>query len=294
MNDSDNTRSSWDIATRNHNAHKGDQAAFLRGGGETLFPEELALLGGLDGKRLVHLQCNAGQDTLSLARRGAAATGVDFSSEAVRFARSLSAETGIAARFIESEIVSWMHGTNERFDLAFSSYGAVVWVADLAAWALGIQRVLAPGGRFIYVEFHPLVWSIGPDLRLSGDDYFATTPFRQPVSDYVLESGPGMLAEARGAVVPNQVPATSWQHTMANVVDALANAGFRLEHLREYPFANGCKVNPALVLSSGRRWCWPDGAARVPLMFGLSACRDWPLLPRAKVFSGGRDQGAFV
>src|SRR5947199_4081052 len=109
MSDLDNTRASWDIATRNHNAHKGDQAAFLRSGRETLFPEELELLGALAGKRLVHLQCNAGQDTLSLARRGATTTGVDFSSEAVRFARSLSASTGIPAHFIESEIVSWMH-----------------------------------------------------------------------------------------------------------------------------------------------------------------------------------------
>ena len=60
----DATRRSWDAATRNHNAHKGDQAAALRAGGELLYPEELGLLGQLAGKRLVHLQCNAGQDSL--------------------------------------------------------------------------------------------------------------------------------------------------------------------------------------------------------------------------------------
>src|SRR5688572_30287855 len=80
------TRRSWNRATRNHNSHKGDQAAFLRGGGDVLFPEELELLGDLAGQRLVHLQCNAGQDTLCLARRGAVATGVDLSDEAIRFA----------------------------------------------------------------------------------------------------------------------------------------------------------------------------------------------------------------
>ena len=51
----DSTRRSWNVATRNHNAHKGDQAAFLRDGGDVLFPEERALLGPLSGKSLVHL-----------------------------------------------------------------------------------------------------------------------------------------------------------------------------------------------------------------------------------------------
>ena len=61
-------RLAWNEATKAHNSHKGDQARFLREGGSTLFPEEVALLGDIDGKRLLHLQCNAGQDTLSLAR----------------------------------------------------------------------------------------------------------------------------------------------------------------------------------------------------------------------------------
>ena len=40
---------------------------------------EAAAFAKLRGKRLVHLQCNAGQDTLSLAARGARVTGVDIS-----------------------------------------------------------------------------------------------------------------------------------------------------------------------------------------------------------------------
>ena len=55
-------RLSWNEATVAQNSHKKDQAGFLRRGGSTLFPEEVELLGDLTGKRLVHLQCNAGQD----------------------------------------------------------------------------------------------------------------------------------------------------------------------------------------------------------------------------------------
>src|SRR5512138_2528139 len=88
-------RAAWNAATEAHNSHKADQARFLREGGETIFPEEIALLGDLAGQRLLHLQCNAGQDTLSLVRRGARATGVDISDTAIEFARRLSADAGI-------------------------------------------------------------------------------------------------------------------------------------------------------------------------------------------------------
>ncbi|EPH14035.1 hypothetical protein HMPREF9713_00235 [Myroides odoratimimus CCUG 12700] len=52
--------------------------------GETSLNEiELNLLGDVKGKKILHLQCHFGQDTLSLARMGADATGVDLSDKAV-------------------------------------------------------------------------------------------------------------------------------------------------------------------------------------------------------------------
>ncbi len=268
------TRRSWNAATRNHNAHKGDQAAALRQGVELLFPEELNLLGDLTGKRVLHLQCNAGQDALCLARRGADVTGVDLSDEAIVFARQLSKDSGIAARFVEAEALAWLAQTDERFDVVFSSYGAVGWLPDLAAWARGIHRVLRPQGRFVYVEFHPLVWSVGKDLRLSGDDYFSQAPFVEPVNDYVAESGAGLAAVDGGAgLLENTIAAHSWQHGLGETVDALVRAGLILERLQEFPHANGCKVHASLVPGENRRWVWPVGTARTPLMFGLSARR---------------------
>ncbi len=273
MHDYDATRRSWNAATRNHNRHKGDQAAALRAGVDPLFPEELALLGPLEGRSLVHLQCNAGQDSLGLARRGARVTGVDFSDEAIEFAQALSRACGIDASFGQGEVVRWLHATEQRFDLAFSSYGAVGWLPDLSAWASGIARVLRPSGRFVYVEFHPIRWSIGDDLRLSGDDYFAEAPFVSPVRDYVASSGSGLGGSEGSTPGENDIPATSYQYGLAQIVDALLCAGLTLETLREYPYANGCRTHDALVAAPGRRWVWPEGLARTPLMFGLSMRR---------------------
>lgn len=271
----EDTRRSWNLATHNHNAHKGDQAARLRDGFEPLFPEELELLGLLEGKSLVHLQCNAGQDTLALARKGARCTGVDLSDVAIAFARQLSVDSGIAATFVESELLAWLASTDERFDVAFSSYGAVPWIRDLDAWATGITRVLQPGGAFVYVEFHPLVWSFDEETKLTKDDYFQREPFVAPVADYVAASGSGLtgIPPADVATVTNTIEATSWQHSLAEIVEALVRAGLQLERFVEYPHANGCKVSPALVPGEGRTWVWPTGVARVPLMFGLRVRR---------------------
>ncbi|MGE0784576.1 MAG: class I SAM-dependent methyltransferase [Sandaracinaceae bacterium] len=274
MHDYDSTRRSWNAATRNHNAHKGDQARFLREGGDVLFEDELELLGPLDQKTLAHLQCNAGQDSLCLARRGAVVTGVDLSDAAIAFARELSAETGIDATFVEAELIDWLTHTDARFDLAFASYGATGWLPDLDAWARGVERILLPGGALVYVEFHPIVHSIDADGRASRDDYFASDPFIEPVGDYVAEAEGGLSpsGEVNAApTTPNETAAWSYQHTMASILDAIARTGLVIERVREYPYSNGCKITPALVPAPGRRFVWPGNLARLPLMLGLRA-----------------------
>ena len=139
-------RLSWNAATQAHNSHKIDQAGFLRRGGSTLFAEELALLGDVRGLRIAHLQCNAGQDSLSLAALGALVTGVDISDEAIAFARRLSTDSGIAANFTRADIYDWLEREAAEnpasYEIAFSSYGFLCWLSDLTVWAKGIHAIL--------------------------------------------------------------------------------------------------------------------------------------------------------
>ena len=131
----EDNRRGWNLATEAHNSHKADQAAFLRAGGSTLFPEELEMLGDLAGRTLLHLQCNAGQDTLSLARRGATVTGVDISDTAIAFARQLAADSGIPATFERADVYDWLAeaaSAGRQFDVVFSSYGFLCWWAVAA------------------------------------------------------------------------------------------------------------------------------------------------------------------
>ena len=159
-------RRAWNAATEAHNSHKADQAGFLRARGSTLFPEEVELLGDLTGRSLLHLQCNAGQDTLSLAHLGATVTGVDISDTAIAFARQLAADAGIPATFERADVYDWLAeaaAAGRRFDVVFCSYGFLFWLSDIAAWARGIAAVLRPGGRFVAVEFHPFAMMFDVD-----------------------------------------------------------------------------------------------------------------------------------
>ena len=277
-------RRSWNAATPAHQSHKRDQGAFLKGGGTTLFPEELELLGDLSGKRVLHLQCNCGQDSISLALRGAEVLGVDLSDAAIDEARALETEVGSGTSFECAEVLGWMETARERglsFDFVFASYGALPWIEDLAAWCRGAASLLRPGGALVVLEFHPIVWSFGEGDALV-DSYFLDGPIeeRSGVSDYVARSQGGLSPSGHTTGVEdfeNTEVAYAFQWTIADLLNGVADAGLRTTRAREWPHANGCLVMPGLVRDPdadvGVRWIRPEGAHLLPLMFGLRAER---------------------
>ena len=275
-------RLAWNEATRAHNSHKLDQAGFLRSGGSTLFPEEVELLGDLQGQRLLHLQCNAGQDTLSLAALGAQVTGVDISDEAIAFARRLSDESGIPGTFERADVYDWLAQAAERgeqFDAVFSSYGAIIWLSDIASWASGIAQVLAPGGRFVLVEFHPILALLDDQGRQVIGRYGGgrVASYSEGIGDYVAWAGPVLAPSgyAEGiADFRNPHPGHEFEWGLGEIVTALLDAGLRLEVLREYPYANGFPAFEGTVLHPGGRYAPPEGAPNPPLMYGLRARKE--------------------
>ena len=270
-------RKSWNTATRAHNSHKKDQAAFLRGGGSTLFPEEKVLLGSIDGSRLVHLQCNAGQDSLSLAALGAEVTGVDISDEAIDFARKLSIGSGIPTDFIRANVYDWFAETERHsFDVVFCSYGALCWLSDLDVWARGGAKVLRPGGRFVCIDFHPFSMVFDEHFEIAYP-YFADgrpLTWDDGVGDYVGMAGealaPSGFVEGETRY-NNPHPVHEFQWALAEVLQSLIDAGLNIEITREYPYSNGAKLFEDLVEIEGRRFTRPAGKPNLPLMWGVVA-----------------------
>ena len=274
-------RLAWNAATRAHNSHKRDQADFFRRGGDTLFPEELELLGDVTGKSLVHMQCNAGQDSLSLARRGASVTGVDISDEAIAFAQRLSAESGIPATFIRSDLYDWFEAAaarGERYDVAFCSYGALGWLSDLSAWARGVASILKPGGRLVLVEFHPTALIFEEDWSI-GYPYFGhgqALKCEEGVHDYVARAGEGLAVsgyEAGEVDFHNPYPDNEFPFSMSEIVEGVLAAGLRLTALREWPYCNGAAMWADMRVTEGRRMFPPERLPSLPLMLGLCAAK---------------------
>jgi len=270
-------RRSWNEGTKAHNSHKGDQAAFFRAGGSTLFPEERCLLGDIAGKTLIHLQCNSGQDSLSIARHlGALVTGVDISDEAIRFARRLSRESGIDASFIRADIYDFFDRHDQLFDAAFSSYGAICWLSDIQTWGRGIAGCLKPGGRFVLLDFHPALMMFDEEWRLS-DDYMGGVAYEYDsgVGDYVAMTGAAAgidSLEPGIADFHNPFPGVEYKWGVAEIVTALIDAGLTLTHFQEYAYSNLFKPFPDMRDIGGLRFAAAAHLPQnIPLMFSLAA-----------------------
>ena len=151
-------KAAWNAKTAVHiDSDFYDMPAFM--GGETSLKSlELGLLGDVKGKRILHLQCHFGQDSLSLARMGASVVGVDLSDAAIEKARELAAELQLDATFVNCDIYSLKEHLQGEFDLVFTSYGTIGWLPDLNRWAAIVEHYLKPGGSFVMVDFHPVVW----------------------------------------------------------------------------------------------------------------------------------------
>lgn len=76
----------------------------FKAGMNKLHPLDMEEVGEVSGKKLLHLQCHFGMDTLSWARLGAQVTGVAFSDQAIAIAQALSQELGLDASFICTDI----------------------------------------------------------------------------------------------------------------------------------------------------------------------------------------------
>ena len=270
-------RLSWNEGAKAHNSHKGDQAAFFRAGGNTLFPEEQILLGNIAGKSLLHLQCNSGQDSLSIASHlGAEVTGVDISDEAIRFARKLSQDSSIPAEFIRADIYDFFVSNHRRFEYVFSSYGVLCWLSDLPEWACGIASCLQAGGRFVLVDFHPAFAMFDENWQLRFD-YMAGVCYEieSGVGDYVALTGSAAeVDELHPGVIDfrNPLPGVEYQWGLAEVVMALVDSGLRLTQFKEYGHCNGFKPFPDMRDLGGRRYGAPQHLPQnIPFMFSLVA-----------------------
>ena len=221
----------------------------------------LAELGSVNGLTLVHPQCHFGLDTLSWAREGATVTGLDFSAPAIAAARELARRAGIDAEFVHAEVYDAVQALGGRtFDVVYTGLGAMNWLPDVERWAQTMAALTAPGGRFYFAEFHPITEVFADDTLELTKSYFMRGPR--------LYDEPGTYADPQAQTT--QTRSVEWEHTIGDVVSALAAAGLRIEFLHEHDHTVSPRW-PFLERQDDGSYRIPGDAVSLPLMYSLRA-----------------------
>ncbi|MBL7766236.1 MAG: class I SAM-dependent methyltransferase [Chitinophagaceae bacterium] len=253
----DKNKHAWNLKAGLHvKSEFYDHKSFLAGQ-NTLKDIELALLGDVKGKRILHLQCHFGQDTLSLARMGAVVTGVDLSDVAIGIARDTATELNLEARFIACDLYDLPQHLDETFDMVFTSYGTIGWLPDLDRWAGIVSRYLKPGGSFVFAEFHPVVWMF--------DNAFTHVQYRYFKDAAIEETEEGTYADRDAAVT---VETVSWNHGLAEVIGNLLHKELTLTHFEEYDYSPYACFHPTEEFEPGK-FRIPHLENKIPMVYSL-------------------------
>lgn len=230
--------------------------------GETsLNPIELEILGDIKGKTILHLQCHFGQDSISLSRLGAEVTGVDLSNKAIESARKISNETNSNTKFICCDLYDLENHLDKKFDIVFTSYGTITWLPDLNKWGELISKFLKPNGKFVFVEFHPVVWMFDENFEKIDYNYFNVEP--------IIETENGTYADKNAQITQSYV---TWNHSMSEVISSLLNNSLKLEHIQEYDYSP-YSVFSNMVEFEPKKYRINHLGNKIPMLYSIVAKR---------------------
>jgi|SRR5579871_374200 len=254
----------WNEVTPHHIVSPFYRREDFRRGEIVLDPVVRNAVGDVKGRRLLHLQCHFGLDTLSLARMGALVTGLDFSPPAIDEARALADEADVEAEFVCADVLEPPRHLKD-FDVVFASWGAIYWIGDLDRWMRVAASALRDGGRLFLCEGHPAMLML--DERAEPGVLRVCWPYdsREPHIDI------GDLDYTGANVAADRT--VGYLHGLAHIFNAAMSAGFTIRGFREgdrIPW----KALDQLVQVDRDYWMLPPGTPFVPLSFILEAVKE--------------------
>jgi SAM-dependent methyltransferase len=235
---------------------------FLADPGSTrLRPFEVAEVGDVAGRTLVHPQCHFGLDTLSWARLGASVTGLDFSAPAIAAATDAATRAGLDARFVAGNVYDAVDLVGGRtFDIVYTGLGALNWLPDVPRWARVMADLAAPGGMLYVAEFHPFQNILGDEDLTVTYPYFHDEPM-------TYDDGEGTYADLGARTVHNDT--VEWTHGVGEVISAVLGAGFAIELFHE--FDHTLFPRWPFLVHDGDTYRLPAGMPSIPMMYSLRA-----------------------
>jgi SAM-dependent methyltransferase len=262
-------RANWDERVTVHLGPRGYDMTNLRNGRGRLDAITEAELPAVAGKRVLHLQCHFGKDTLTLAQRGATVVGLDFSEAAIVAARALATELGLAdaAKFVHANLYDALAAVAEphNFDMVFVTWGALCWLPDIRRWAAIVAGFLRPGGSLYLAEGHPAIMGLDDAVpQTNGYPGFWQPYFH---SEAMALDDATDYADASATITNSKT--YQWIHPLGSVVTALIGAGLRIDWLHEHDGVSW-QAFKCLTRSADGLYRWPD-KPWLPLAYSLLA-----------------------
>ncbi len=235
-------------------------------GGHHLDPTQVLELGEIKGKKILHLQCHIGTDTLSLVRLGAELTGIDISGESLKEAARLSEITGLKARFIETPLFDLPDKLDETFDMIYTSIGVLCWISNIDRWAGIIARYLKPGGTLYLMESHPFMHVF--------DDETAGLTVKYPYFTHGKPiDWPGDWPDYSDENYIVKSPTREFSWTMGQIHNSLTDAGLQIKFIHEFDFLHW-KGLESMTKSEDGFWRLPPHLNKIPILFSLKATKN--------------------
>ena len=115
---------------------------------------------------------------------------------------------------------------NEQFDIVFTSYGVIGWLPDMSKWAKIISNYLKPNGKFIFVEFHPILWVFDDDFKRIEYNYFNSGAIREIQDGTYTDGENDSLQEC-----------VMWNHSLSEVINSLIQSGLTISSFDEFDYS---------------------------------------------------------
>lgn len=112
------------------------------------------LAGPVAGLRLLDLACGHGRFARYFARQGAAVVGVDLSRALLDRAVSAEREESLGISYVQADVTAPDTLAGETFDVAVCGFGLSD-IDDLDGGLATVERVVRPGGSFVFSLLHP-------------------------------------------------------------------------------------------------------------------------------------------
>ncbi len=166
------------------------------------------------------------------------------------------------ARFYRSNVYEIDKVLDDKFDIIYTSYGAINWLNDLDSWAKIINRYLKPGGIFYIVEFHPFIYTLNEGLQIE-EHYFKTNQIESIVDESYTDN----------SVVSKKVlKHVEWHHSLSEVLNSLIINGLQIELFNEFPCqVYNCFKN-MIEIEKGK-WVFKEYKDKIPYMFSIKAIK---------------------